>query len=30
MALTNYRTQGFIIGLMLFGVGPRLAFVGRR
>jgi uncharacterized protein len=29
MALTNYLTQSFVIGFVLFGVGPGLALAGR-
>jgi len=29
MALTNYLTQGLVIALVLFGVGPGLALAGR-
>jgi uncharacterized protein len=29
MALTNYLTQSFVIGLVLFGVGPGLALAGK-
>jgi uncharacterized protein len=29
MALTNYLVQGFIVALVLFGVGPGLGLAGR-
>jgi uncharacterized protein len=29
MALTNYLVQGFLYGLVLFGVGPGLGLAGR-
>ena len=29
MALTNYLTQSFVIGFVLFGVGPGLALAGK-
>ena len=29
MALTNYLAQGFVIGFVLFGVGPGLALAGK-